>query len=184
MSQFIVFNATGGGGGGPLNTLTGNAGGTVAPVAGNINILMPAPYVDGLAANIYGQGEVIGNGSPATLNVNPYISSGIQTVDATADVPLYILNIRSSSSLTYFAIMNGVHADYGEAITTFASGGVVRAAAGAPQEIGTTVINPDKTGGFVGDIDVIIVGDALQFVVTGEDTTIINWTALIYFVWQ
>ena len=53
MSQAGILNINGGGGGGsPVNTLTGNTGGAVPPTANNINVI--------------GTGNVLVTGNPAT----------------------------------------------------------------------------------------------------------------------
>ena len=81
MSQAGIINVAGGGGGGaPIETLTGDSGGPVPPTANNIFTLGGTSTVN----NANGI-TVIGNpgGSTETFTLTNRIQAGVTTVDAT-----------------------------------------------------------------------------------------------------
>ena len=112
MSQAGIINVAGGGGGGsPVNTLTGNTGGAVPPTANNINIL--------------GTGAVTVTGNPGTSTLTISLIDSILTGTATttdgttyvsfsssADIPLPI----PSTSVSIRANLAGIDVPNGLAV--------------------------------------------------------------------
>lgn len=180
MSQFVNFIPKGSSGMGPVQTLTGNNAIAVGPDGtGTINIVHPVAY-----GTIFGQGKVTGSALSNTLTITPYVTPQptLQTIDATANELLWSLPVLASSTVTFFAIVNGSQSDYSNAVTGTVVGSALRGAAGAPILAGNPIITMNNTPGFFPFVNVIISANNLQFVVTGLAATTINWTALIYFL--
>lgn len=126
MSQ-IYKNNTGGGGGGPLNTLTPDTGGTVSPVANNINVF----------------------GGTTTANV----SNGIQTSNGGAgELDVKLTNRAVGSATTTGAVSaNAITLPLGATpgVYTFdiSVAGFAKTGIGAPAGCGYTIVGSVRTDG-------------------------------------
>ncbi len=136
MSQVGILSGGGGGGGSNVQTLTGNTGGPIAPVANNINTVGTG------SVTISGSGDTLTTQLTGLTNHNVLIGAGTTTItkvapSATAGVPL---------------VSSGAAADpaFGTAVVAGGGTGAVSFTAYAVLTGGTTSTNPVQSIASVG----------------------------------
>lgn len=176
MSQAGILNVAGGGGGGtPIQTLTGDIGGAVPPTANNIFI------VGGTSTANNSNGITFsGNIGTSTLTgtLTNRISGQVTTVDAT---PTTIITFALGAVPGVYTFSGDITA-YDLTDIAGASYGVIsgiRTSGAAAIEIGTQFnTNFEEASMVTASIDVTTSGNNVIFQVTGIAGKTIDWDAL------
>ncbi len=180
MSQFVVFNGTGGGGGGDILTLTGNTGGAVSPdVGGNINVV--------------GSGLITIVGDPGhnilTVSQTSQIINSITTADGLPHTILTLdLAAATAAAITANGIVIGTRYDGGN-VGAAASGGGFSYIARLPAGSGATVLvdailSPEAQDSATGlpGYSIVSAGTTVVVQVVGVAAQTWRWAAIINFV--
>lgn len=202
MSQAGILNVNGGGGGGsPVNTITGNSGGPVPPTANNINLL-------GSSSGLL---TVVGNPGTSTLTINP--TAGAFPITPYVVGPVGIAGYQTIQSAINAAVLAGGNSaaiyvqgqisPYTENLdfsgTTVLTNGLTMVGVGAlgdqgqveiighhtPPSTGTLVLRNFKlsdathifTSAAAGSAHLTII-DALLNVTNGYTFDLLNWTGI------
>jgi len=171
--------AGGGGGGSPVQTLTGDSGGAVPPTANNINTLGN----DSTVNNANGI-TIIGNPGTSTLTTtltNRLQGTGTTVGATTADLVTFPLG---ATPATYV-----VEANFAAFESTTPAGagyslfGTVRTTGVAASIVGTPdKINNENTALIPSNADFVVSGNNLILRVTGTAALTINWSTVGYYV--
>ena len=180
MSQFTIFNAAGGGGGGLLNTLTGNSGGAVGPTVGG-------------TINVVGSGLITATGNPGTNTLTiSQTSQIINSITTNDGLPHTILTLdlaaATAAAMTANGIVVGTRYDAGNVGAAGAGGGfyfTARLPAGSGAAIimdgapmGETQDSPTGLPGF----NFSSAGTTVIIQVVGVAAQTWRWAAIINFV--
>ncbi len=177
MSQAGILNVAGGGGGGtPVQTLTGNSGGAVPPTANNINVI--------------GAGGVLVTGNPGTSTLT--ITSGDNFLTGTATTTGFTtaninvnIPIPTNSTTSIRANIAGYDST---PVTPLATGGELIGLAKNISGVVTIVGVPDRTknnDAALSDTNwtLVVSGTNVLVQVTGTanapGSDVINWRAII-----
>jgi hypothetical protein len=176
VSQAGIINVAGGGGGGaPIQTLTGNSGGPVAPTANNINVVGGSSIVND-ANGI----TVIGNPgtSTETFTLTNRPQGQVTTSDAT---PTNIITFAAGAVAGTYAITGQVDAydltDVAGAAYFFTAG--IRTTGAATVLIGAQFSTEFEEAAMVpSDIDILVSGNNILVQVVGIAGKTIHWDAI------
>ncbi len=180
MSQAGIINVAGGGGGGaPVQTLTGDSGGAVPPTANNINTLGN----DSTVNNANGI-TIIGNPGTSTLTTtltNRLQGTGTTVGATTADLVTFSLG---ATPATYV-----IEANFAAFESTTPAGagyslfGTVRTTGAAASLVGTPdKINNENTALMPSTADIVVSGNDVILRVTGTAALTVNWSTVGYYV--
>ena len=170
MSQSGRASSTGGGGSGDLETLTGDLGGAVSPQGNNIDIVGDQTTYPSIV--------VVGDNGTATLQINT-VGRSYQYVQTTNATPTALTTIAldPNSVVTAFVEICAANAAFSAGAAATVLVGARRAGAGAII-INSPVINILDDFGSAISVNVAVVGNDMDIVVTGIAATTINWKAL------
>jgi len=168
MSQAGSISGSGGGGGGPIDTLTGNTGGAVSPLAGNINIVG-----DGLTLT------VSGNPATHTLTVTnlAQTQANVTTIDATP-TPLYMQVVSPNTILAFNATITAVDSTNTQGmVATCVTAAYTHG--GGVTLVGVPTIGINQDFGTPVNINAVVTATDLEIQVIGVAATTIYWSAVI-----
>lgn len=166
MSQILSIGS-GGGGGGILETLTGNTGGAVHPLANNINVIGDTTSIN-----------VSGNPATHTLTVSA-ANQQTYTLTTLNAVPANLITFALPSNTCYSFVVNLVAAqsDFSHGAGGIVSAAVRNAGAGAVSIGAATYAVPQDFGGTF-NVTATVSGNNFVLTVTGLAATTINWKAV------
>ena len=181
MSQAGIINVMGGGGGGsPIETLTGDSGGAVPPTANNINVL-------GDSSNVNNTLGITFIGSPSSSALRGTLTNRITgtatTTDGTTPVQVYSFPLGATPGVYQFTT-NVVAFNTTDAIAAgYSSYRTVRTTGAAGFLIDATINSIGEEGAMI-DVSVVnsIVGNNLILTVTGLAGKSIDFLALTTFI--
>lgn len=151
--------------------LTGNSGGEVFPLNGNINVVG-----DGVTAN------VVGNPLTNTLTISAVVPGGnVYTVQTTNNTPTTIFSqaLTTSQAIVLEGIVVAAKSNYSAALVGRINGGARRVAGGAIL-VGTPVVEYSQDSGTgLPTIDIVVSGNNVIIQVTGETGVTYNWKVAV-----
>lgn len=178
MSQAGIINVAGGGGGGaPIQTVTGDSGGPVPPTANNINLLGGTSNVN----NTNGI-TVIGNAgtSTETFTLTNRISATVTTADATLTTIATFSLGATPGVFSFWGVFSGfITSAPSNAGGTYFCDGSARTTGAAATEIGSDIDTIfEDVAMSASDVFFTVSGNNVVFQVQGIAATTINWRIL------
>lgn len=175
MSQAGILNVAGGGGGGtPVQTLTGDSGGPVPPTANNINIL-------GDDSTVNNNNGITVIGTPGTSTLTVTITNRLQgsatTVGAgTADIITFVPTVIGTYSIEYRTSAYNTTSSLGAGYSFF---GAIRfdGVNSTICDVFDEIVNEEGAMSAV-DLAVVVSGASIILRATGYAAQTINWSAV------
>jgi hypothetical protein len=154
---------------GDLQTLTGNSGGAISPVLGNINIV--GDTTTGI--------NVVGSGNTLTISSTGTSVNTAQTIGATT-ADLFSVPILNNRAIVAVCEVAGARSDYSASYAATGSAGYNRAGGGI-SVLPNVVINGTITDPLASTIGAsfVVVGTNAVLRVTGEAGQTWNWAGRI-----
>jgi len=184
LSQAGIINIAGGGGGGaPVETLTGNTGGPVPPTANNINVV-GGTSVTISPSNIVAGITVDGNpgGSTETIILTNRVQGTVTTTDATPTT-LTTFDLGAVPGVYNFDIQIAGYDLTDTAGVGYFISGSVRTTGAAAVLVGTPdkIVN-EEAATITCDANLIVSGNNAIVQVTGIAAKTINWRSLSQYI--
>lgn len=180
MSQAGIINIAGGGGGGsPIQTLTGNTGGAVAPTANNIFVVGGSSTV-----NDNNGITVVGNAgtSTETFTLTNRISGTVTTLDATPTT-LTTFSLGSTPGVYNFDIQVAGYDLTDTAGVGYFISGSVRTTGAAAILVGTPDKITNEEAATIGcDANLVVSGNNAIVQVKGISGKTIDWKSLSQYI--
>lgn len=181
MSQAGIINVAGGGGGGsPVQTLTGNSGGAVPPTANNINVVGDA---NASVSNVTGTSTSVGNPGASTITWSSYgyIGAGSTVGAVTAD--LITLGLGAAAGAYHIVAQVVGFESTGPSGTAYWTLGAVKTTGVAATEIGTQQETYVEDAALAAtDLDIVASGNNVIVRVTGVVGLTIDWRATLNYI--
>ena len=180
MSQAGIINIAGGGGGGaPIQTVTGNSGGPVAPIANNINLVGGTSTVDD-------PNGVTVIGTPGTATETFTLTNrfqGLATTVGGTTADIITFSLGATPATFFFTFQLAAFNPSTPSGAGYASFGTARTTGAAATVIGDTdSVVHEEAALIATDFNLIPSGNNVILRVTGVAGLTIDWSLVGYYV--